>query len=332
MVESGTASREQSLRHLVEAARSREALALFFEWGESSEPLTRASRMLAARAACRIGEFELCTALAQIGQAESRAVDDSDGVLECTNLLGALAFERGRIDDAETQFREVVALAEETHRPRYTARAANNLGNIAHLRGECELANYLYEKALLSYNLVEDQRGIAETWHNLAMSHRGTKSAEQALETCARAIDAAEKFGSDGLVALALLGRAEMLIDRDSTDLAMADIERAQHLAWLDGNQPHVLEADRLRALISLRAGDAAAAYERAEWIRQRAAEAGYALIAAEAASISARALKVTRRLEEASAANEAATASFRALGARNLMMRHQCEWEAAAK
>jgi tetratricopeptide (TPR) repeat protein len=330
MVESVTASRELSLRHLVEAARCREALAFFFEWGESPEPLTTASRVLAARAACRIGEFELGTVLARMGQAAYSAEGDCDGVMECTNLLGALAFERGRIEDAEAQFRQVVALAEDAQHPRFTARAANNLGNIAHLRGEGDLANYLYEKALQSYHVVEDRRGIAETWHNLSLSHRETKPTEHALETCARAIAAAESIGSDELLALAMLGRAELLIERGALDQAGDDIERAQLLAWFEGNQPHVLEADRLRALAALRGGDAPEAHRRAEWIRKRATEAGFALIAAEAASISARALKEDRRLPEAVAANELALASFRALGATGLMHRHESEWEGA--
>jgi len=82
--------------------------------------------------------------------------------------------------------------------------------------------------------------------------------------------------------------------------------------------------------LLSLRRGIAAGAHERAELIRSRATETGCALIAAEAASISALALRIERREPEAAAAHERAVASFQALGANGLLEGHRRAWEGA--
>lgn len=323
---------EQPLRYLVETARFREALALFLQWSDLAEQPIPEIQILAAQAASRIGEFDLSADLARAAETGFRSASNLAGVLECTNLLGAIAFERGCIDAAEARFREVLDLAEGSQCPRYTARGANNLAAIAHLRGEREYASYLYEKALVAYHQAEDQRGIVETWHNLALSHRGTKTAEAARASCARAVEAAERLGLGGLVALTLLGRAELLIEQECFDEAIADIDRAQLLAWLEGNEPHVLEAERLRALLALRRGSPGGAHHRAELIRSRADRAGCALIAAEAASIAALALKADSCLPEALAAHDLAVASFRALGATGLLERHERDWEDIAQ
>lgn len=328
MLEVHPRSIELPLRDLVAAARYREALELFLESCEAAMPLSPEAQMLAAGAASRIGEFELSSVLAGTAQTAFRLAGNDDGMLECINLLGAIAFERGCIEDAEARFRTVLELAEGTNRPRFAARSANNLANIAHLRDQREYANSLYEKALAAYRRVEDERGIVETGHNLVLSNRAVLGAEAALLACSRSVETAERLGVDGLIALTLLGRAELLIECEAFQAANADIDRAQMLAWLEGNEPFVLESERLRAFLSLRRGMASGAYERAEHVRSRATEAGCALIAAEAASISALALKVGCRLPEAAAAHERAMASFRALGASRLLENHRRAWE----
>lgn len=330
MLEAQYRSIEAPLRDLVAAARYREALALFLQSCECSVPLSPETQILAANAASRIGEFALSAALAGTAQTAFRLAGNDDGVLECLNLLGAVAFERGCIDDAEVQFRMVLELAEETDRPRFAARSANNLANIAHLRNQREYANALYQKALVAYHRVEDARGIAETHHNLALSNRGSVEPEDALSACSRSVEAAERVGVAGLIALTLLGRAELLIEREEFEWASDDIDRAQMFAWMEGNEPHVLESERLRALLALRRGYPAGAHERAELIRCRATETGCALIAAEAASISALALKIERRLPEAAVAHDLAVAAFLALGASGLLESHRRAWEEA--
>jgi tetratricopeptide (TPR) repeat protein len=328
MTETSGGSLETPLRDLVATARYREALAMFLEADERSEPLSPETQILAATAASRIGEFALSAALAGGAQTAFQHLDNTAGVLQCINLLGTLAFERGNIDDAEARFRVVVELAERANCPRFAARGANNLANIAHLRDQPEHASALYQKALDAYHRVEDELGIAETRYNLIRSRWVSLGTKDALEACSRSVETAERLGVGGLISLTLLGRAELLIERGAFQEATDDIDRAQMLAWLEGNGPHVLESERLRAFLSLRRGMAAGAHERAELIRSRATEAGCALIAAEAASISALALKIERRLPEADAAHDRAIASFRALGAHGLLANHQRAWE----
>lgn len=317
-----------ALRDLVAQARYREALAFFLQCHEAGLEPAPEGLLLGAHAALRIGEFGLCTSLARDAESAFVAAGDQVGVLECLNLLGAVAFEQGCMTEAEANFRRVMELAEAAGRSRDLARAANNLANIAHLRGQRDYANALYQKALGTYYGIEDARGIVETRHNLALANRVSLGLEASISACGRAIEAAERLGVGGLIALTLLGMAELLIERESFQEAQEHIDRAAHLAWMEGNEPHVLESERLRALLTLRRGCSSGAHERAELVRSRASQAGCALIAAEAASIAALALKVDRRTQEAQAAHALTVTSMQALGADGLLETHHRAWE----
>jgi tetratricopeptide (TPR) repeat protein len=331
MLGAPSGSGAEPLRDLIDASRFREALSVYLDWSESSIELTPSSHLLAAHAASRIGEFELAATLATTAQSEFRAGADELGVLDCANLLGAVAFERGNIDEAQAQFRYVLQLAERAGCARFTARGANNLAIIAHLRGQREYAAALYQKALTAYHQIEDERGIVETRYNVVQNQRDSGRTDATLRDCNRAVDAAERLGPGGLIALTRLGRAELLIECGAFDRAAEDIDRAQMLAWTEGSEPHVLESERLRALLALRQGQPENAHRRAELIRTRATDSGCALIAAQSAAIAALALKADRRLREAAVANDLAVASLMALGATGLLERHARAWRDTA-
>jgi len=316
------------LRSLIDAGRFREALSHYFQSSDSTGSATPQCRMLAAQAAARLGEFEVSARLTASARQEFEIADDVDGMLESSNLLGAIAFERGRIRDAEKHFTTVATLAEAHGRARFTARSDNNLGSIADLRGDSGPACAMYQRALEVYEMVGDLRGIAETCHNLSLGLRESGALAAARESSLRAVQSAEQVGDPGLIALTLLGRAEINIESRAYDDALNDIRRAELLAWAEGNEPHRLEAERLSALVDLRRGDAAEAHRRASLVQSRASEAQFALLAAEGRSLAALALKALGRHTEAVGAREAATVAFRTLGARGHLARLAREWE----
>ena len=323
-----TAWNQRPLRSLVDAGRFREALSLYFQSADGAGSATPHCRLLAAQAAARIGEFEVSSRLTASAREEFETADDIDGILESNNLLGAIAFERGRIRDAEKLFSAVATLAETHGRARYAARSANNLGSVANLRGNPVPACTLYQHALEVYETVGDTRGIAETCHNLSVGLRESGALVAAWEASIRAVKNAEQVGDPGLIALTLLGRAEVSIESGSHEEARDDIRRGELLAWAEGNEPHRLEAERLYALVALRQGDAAEAHRRASLVQARASEAQFALLAAEARSLSALALKALGRHTEAVGAREMATVGFRSLGATGHLARLARDWE----
>jgi tetratricopeptide (TPR) repeat protein len=316
------------LRGLVQSGRFREALAHYFRSTDSTGSATPQSRLLAAQAAARIGEFEVSARLTASARVAFESAEDVDGLLEATNLLGAIAFERGKIKDAEKHFAAVAELAERHGRARFTARGANNLGNIASLRGEPGIACGFYQRGLEVFEMVGDTRGIAEACHNLALELLRSGARAAAQEASHRAVECAEQVGEAGLIALTLLGRAELGIEAGALEQAREDIERAERLAWDEGNEPHRLESERLLAMIALRSGDPAEAHRRAALVYARATEAQFALLAAEARSLAALALKALGRHTEAVASRDVATVALRSMGASGHLVRLSRAWE----
>jgi len=316
------------LRSLVQSGRFREALAYYFQSSDSTGSATPQSRLLAAQAAARIGEFEVSARLTASARAAFESADDVDGLLEATNLLGAIAFERGKIRDAEKHFTAVADLAERHGRARFTGRGVNNLGNIASLRGESGAACGYYQRGLEVFEMLGDTRGIAETCHNLALELYKAGAPAVAREANQRAVERAQQLGEAGLIALTLLGRAELRIESGALDDARVDIERAEQLAWDEGNEPHRLEAERLLGVIALRSGDPTEAHRRAALVHARAAEAQFAVLSAEARSLAALALKALGRHTEAVASRDGATVALRSLGAAGHLARLSRDWE----
>jgi tetratricopeptide (TPR) repeat protein len=316
------------LRGLVQAGRFREALAHYFRAADSSGSATPQSRLLAAQAAARIGEFEVSARLTASARVAFESAGDVDGLLEATNLLGAIAFERGKIKEAEKHWAAVAELAERYGRARFTARGAHNLGDIASLRGEPGIACGFYQRSLEIFELLGDTRGIAEACHDLALELLRTGAHSAAQEANHRALGSAEQAGEPGLLALVLLGRAQLRIEAGALEQAREDLQRAEHLAWDEGNEPHRLESERLLAMIALRSGDLAEAHCRAARVYTRAAEAQFAVLAAEARSLAALALKGLGRHTEAVASRDVATVALRSMGASGHLARLSREWE----
>lgn len=127
---------------------------------------------------------------------------------EVVNLLGIALWETGRVDDAEARFAELLEAAAEWHDEESSARASNNLGVLANVRGRRDLALSYYQRALASYHRLGNVRGVAETHHNLGISYRDLGFDREADHHYGRAVELAEGGGIEDVVALAETERA----------------------------------------------------------------------------------------------------------------------------
>ena len=162
----------RQLRELVRSGRFREALEAHRAATDPSQRQQPEAELLAATAATRLGEFGTGVTLAESALERFRIRADADGRMRARNLLGAIAFEQGRLEEAERAFRDAVTLARELDDSQMSAHASNNLASIADLQGRAELALSLYRTALLGYQRLGDRRGTAQTYHNLALTFR----------------------------------------------------------------------------------------------------------------------------------------------------------------
>jgi tetratricopeptide (TPR) repeat protein len=291
---------------------------------------TPESALRSATAALRTGDVDGAERLARAALEQFARRADADGRMRASNLLGAIAFERGELDDAERAFGEALRLARLLGDALLGARASNNLASVAHLRGQAARALALYREALLGYQRLGDRRGTAETYHNLGLSFRQLAQWGEADAATMQAIRHAEVAGERSLLALAVMGRAELELERGQFEVAARELARAGDLARESQDEIGVAEVRRLVALLALRQGDLPRAAEEAEAARAEAVRLGSALLAAESAAVAALALRWSGRAAEAVAHRDDALAGFERLGARALAARFLADFDRA--
>lgn len=143
------------------------------------------------------------------------------------NLYGVAAFELGQMEDADRAFSRALEWARADGDDLLIARAMNNLGQIANVRGAHESALSIYHLAIPVYQRLGNQRGLAETYHNMAISYRDLGQLERADECERRTIEYARDLPHHRLVALAQAGRADGALQTGDAALALAGAKRA---------------------------------------------------------------------------------------------------------
>jgi tetratricopeptide (TPR) repeat protein len=170
---------------------------------------------------------------------------DRASMRRALNLLGAAHFELGELGEAQDAFERAVELAREDGDDLLVARATNNLGAIANIRGQHDTALALYQLTVPAYQRLGSPLGLAECYHNMAITFRDVGQLDRADEYERRAIDFAREAESARLVALARLGRAEVYLRKGDARLAEAGARRAAR-DFRDVPDP-ISEADALR-------------------------------------------------------------------------------------
>ena len=178
------------------------------------------------------------------------------------NLFGAANFALGALDDAQTAWDRVLELAQQSNDSLLVARASNNLGAIASLRGAAHHALALYQLAVPVYQRLGDMRGLAQTFHNLAIVHRDLGDLAAADEHELRAIEFAQQASAGRLVQMARVGRAELTFRRSDFELASVTALAAARASATNGDR--ATQADAMRC-----AGEASTALGRREEARE---------------------------------------------------------------
>lgn len=317
----------RELRSLLAAGRFQEAFDRFRE-GDSALVHEPEGALLAATAATRLGRYTEGVTLAEEALAQFRARGDRDGRMRSINLLGAIAWERGQLKEAESAWGDALELARELDDSLMAARASNNLASLAQLGERPEVALSLYRSALISYQRLGDRRGMAETHHNLGLVFRQLGRPQDALVTVEQAVRHAEATSDESLRALALTGQAELHLQLGEVARARQNASVAQHLAATSGDEVGAAEAGRLRALVALTEGDLELALSEAEAARNTAERHGSALLRGECAAAEARVLRALGRLDDAERLRAEALGLFQRLGAANWLREFEAAWE----
>ncbi len=174
-----------------------------------------------------------------------QASEDRASLRKATVLSGAAHFELGELEDARRAFLDALDLARTDADDALVARAMNNLGAIANIEGDWTGALALYHLAVSAHQRMGNTRGLAECYHNMAITFRDMGRLEQADELEQRSAEFAHDSRNLLLVSIARLGRAELALRRGDPTLAEAGARRVAHEFAVAGDP--VREADALR-------------------------------------------------------------------------------------
>lgn len=272
--------------------------------------------LLRAEAHLRTGDLPEARALLEPLAARLAAGGNSPFRRRAVNMLGAAAFELGDLAEAEARFEEALALASDGEDPLTEGRATNNLGMIAHIRGRYNESLSRYQLAVPAYQRTGSLTGLAETHHNMALALRELAQLDAADKQERRAIEFAREAGNGRLLAIAHVGRAELLLRRGNAVVAEAGARLgAEQYA---GIPDAVGEADALRLAGAARTalGNLPAARQALDRAVALASGHGSTLIEAEARAARARLAAAEGDREGVRTDVAAALALFDRLGA----------------
>ncbi len=173
------------------------------------------------------------------------ASGDRASLRRATVLSGAAHFQLGALDLARLAFSEALELARFDADDALVARAMNNLGLIANIEGHWTEALSLYHLAVSAHQRMGNSRGLAECYHNMAITYRDLERLAEADELEQRSVEFARESQQGWLVSVARLGRAELALRRGDASLAEAGARRVADEFAAAGDP--VREADALR-------------------------------------------------------------------------------------
>jgi tetratricopeptide (TPR) repeat protein len=207
---------------------------------------------------------------------------DRAAIRRVVNLTGAASFELSDLERAEVAFERCLELGRNDGDDLLVARATNNLAVIATIRGRHLDALGLYGMAIPVYQRLGNVNGIAETYHNTAIALRKVDRLEQADDHERRAAEFARQVKNEHLVALTLVGRAEISLLRGDAALAEATATFAARELGTVPDPSRQADAIRLCGTARYALGKFAEARESLNDAVALAADSGSALIEAE--------------------------------------------------
>ncbi|MDQ6613152.1 MAG: tetratricopeptide repeat protein [Gemmatimonadota bacterium] len=239
---------------------------------------------------------------------------DRAAIRRGVNFAGAASFEQSDLDNARQAFERALELGRIDGDDLLVARATNNLAVISTIRGRHDEALGLYAIALPAYQRLGNVNGLAESYHNAAIALRKLNQLQSADEHEQRAAEFARQVHNEHLVALTLVGRAEISLLRGDAAMAEATAFRAAKELAAVKDPSRQADAIRLGGAARLALGKLVDACEALNLAVELAMQHGNTLIEAESRWTRAQASMALGHVGAALADAERAATYFEAL------------------
>jgi len=187
----------------------------------------------------------------------ARSAGNRDEVARASNDLAGVYFLQGRMEQAETMYREAFGIFRRTGDIDGIATTANNLGGVALLRGNLDEAARALSAAVTSFREQDDKDGVALALYNLGEVARRRGDLKQAFADYEEGKTAAQEITDKSAIGYILTGVGDALLDRGDLDAARKSYEEALSLRKQTGELQLAAETELSLSRLAIEEGHA---------------------------------------------------------------------------
>jgi len=249
------------------ASGSWRALATMLESQISTDSHDGEAALLYGEARMRCGEEREALSWLRLAERVLRENGDRAAHRRAVNMIGAAHLAIGDLDAATTAFADALELATQHDDFILMGHASNNLGLIANLQGEREMALSHYRLALPTFQRLGKRLELSACYHNIAITFRDLEQLEEADEHERHAIEYASEGAAPRFACMGRIGRAEIALRRGDAPLAEMTARLAAEELMRLGDPQNEADAHRLvgaACAAQKRSFDALEAFDRA--------------------------------------------------------------------
>ncbi|GLC27298.1 diguanylate cyclase [Roseisolibacter agri] len=191
---------------------------------------------------------------AALAVAEATADDAAAG--HATNLQAIVRWRQGELDEAERLYLTARGRALRAKDAKLAAMTAQNLGVLANVRGDYEVARRHYEASLAEYRALGLLRDVCVALNNLGLLHTHERRWEDAHRAFAEASEIADLAGDLSTRIMLDVNFAELWVARGEYAYAQGAVRHALDLAARTGDAAAIGQATKLQGIIAREAGD----------------------------------------------------------------------------
>jgi diguanylate cyclase (GGDEF)-like protein/putative nucleotidyltransferase with HDIG domain len=201
-------------------------------------------------------DYATASSCAERAVALAEEAGDRNALGHALNVLAAVRWRQGNLDEAERLFHEALQRGTSTTDPRLQVDVMTNLGSLAKIRGDFREALRYYEEALAHGRLHSLLDNILGTLNNLGIANMALHRIDAAEEAFSEALTIANALGGLSFRIQIEVNSAALQIEKGDFAEAKRRCDRAMQLASHLGDARANAEAEKLYGVIARETGD----------------------------------------------------------------------------
>lgn len=191
----------------------------------------------------------------EAAEAAAQAGEDPRALASVLNIRAGTLFNLGELDEAEALFGRVRELAVEIADRKLQAMADQNLGSVASIRGDGELALGRFQSSLAHYEALGERAYVGPLLNNIGRLQLELGAWVEAARTLERARSTCKEEGDRHHLTIVEVNRARVMLQAGRIDAAVRTSERALRIAETSGDGRWLADIHLTRGQVRLAAG-----------------------------------------------------------------------------